>query len=225
MGVGRISADRSPGCILLAGALCDRFGRRRVFVIGVTWFAIASLICAIASNIELLIAARGTAGGRRCTAHAGKPRDPRGVVRSDGARPCDRRVVGPRRCRDRDRDPLLGGFLITAVSWRLIFLINAPIAPAVCSSRRATFPNRAIRTRPATSTSPGARSPSWRWSASRTGSSRDPAAAGPRRSSSPRSLGRNVALLAFIMVGAAGPRIRSSRSTSSDPSSSAPPMR
>jgi len=36
------------GLILLAGALTDRYGRRRIFVIGVTWFAIASLICAIA---------------------------------------------------------------------------------------------------------------------------------------------------------------------------------
>ena len=46
------------GLILLAGALCDRFGRRLVFTIGVAWFAVASLICAVAPNIGLLIAAR-----------------------------------------------------------------------------------------------------------------------------------------------------------------------
>ena len=46
------------GLILLAGALCDRYGRRMIFVIGVAWFAVASLICAIAPNIGLLIAAR-----------------------------------------------------------------------------------------------------------------------------------------------------------------------
>ena len=50
------------GLILLAGALCDRFGRRRIFVIGVAWFAVASLICATAPNIGLLIAARGLQG-------------------------------------------------------------------------------------------------------------------------------------------------------------------
>src|SRR6202022_1372236 len=44
--------------ILLGGALGDRFGRRRVFVIGVTWFAAASLICGIAPNLEALVAAR-----------------------------------------------------------------------------------------------------------------------------------------------------------------------
>src|SRR3954447_10128848 len=44
--------------ILLGGALGDRFGRRRVFVIGTVWFAIASLLCGAAPNIEVLIAAR-----------------------------------------------------------------------------------------------------------------------------------------------------------------------
>src|SRR4051812_49682834 len=52
--------------ILLGGSLGDRFGRRRVFVIGTTWFAVASLLCGLAPNPELLIAARvlqGIGGG------------------------------------------------------------------------------------------------------------------------------------------------------------------
>ena len=44
--------------ILLAGALGDRLGRRRVFVWGTVWFTVASAACALAPNIELLIAAR-----------------------------------------------------------------------------------------------------------------------------------------------------------------------
>src|SRR5437899_10317976 len=44
--------------ILLGGALGDRYGRRRIFVIGTVWFAAASLICGVAPNIELLVAAR-----------------------------------------------------------------------------------------------------------------------------------------------------------------------
>ena len=44
--------------ILLGGALGDRFGRRRVFVIGTVWFAGASLLCGAAPNIEVLVAAR-----------------------------------------------------------------------------------------------------------------------------------------------------------------------
>ena len=48
--------------ILLGGSLGDRFGRRRIFVIGVTWFAIASLLAALAPSASLLIAARALQG-------------------------------------------------------------------------------------------------------------------------------------------------------------------
>ena len=44
--------------ILLGGALGDRFGRRRVFVIGTVWFAAASLLCGAAPNVEVLVVAR-----------------------------------------------------------------------------------------------------------------------------------------------------------------------
>lgn len=44
--------------ILLGGSLGDRFGRRRVFVLGTIWFTLASLLCGIAPNIETLVAAR-----------------------------------------------------------------------------------------------------------------------------------------------------------------------
>ena len=44
--------------ILLGGSLGDRFGRRRVFVIGTVWFAAASLLCGLAPTAEVLIAAR-----------------------------------------------------------------------------------------------------------------------------------------------------------------------
>src|ERR1700731_1983833 len=48
--------------ILLGGSLGDRYGRRRVFVIGVIWFAVASVLCAVAPGIQLLIAARALEG-------------------------------------------------------------------------------------------------------------------------------------------------------------------
>ncbi|WP_017240198.1 MFS transporter [Streptomyces sp. SS] len=50
------------GLILLGGALGDRYGRRRVFVIGVVWFAVASLLCGLAPNAGVLIAARAFQG-------------------------------------------------------------------------------------------------------------------------------------------------------------------
>lgn len=46
------------GLILLGGSLGDRFGRRKIFVIGVVWFAAASLLCGLAPNVGVLIAAR-----------------------------------------------------------------------------------------------------------------------------------------------------------------------
>ena len=48
--------------LLLGGTLGDRMGRRRIFEFGVAWFALASLACAAAPNIEVLIAARAVQG-------------------------------------------------------------------------------------------------------------------------------------------------------------------
>ncbi|MBO0816497.1 MAG: MFS transporter, partial [Actinobacteria bacterium] len=50
------------GLILLGGSLGDRLGRRRVFVIGVTWFAAASALCGAAPGIGVLIVARALQG-------------------------------------------------------------------------------------------------------------------------------------------------------------------
>ena len=44
--------------ILLGGSLGDRFGRRRVFLVGVVWFALASLLCGVAPDVSLLVVAR-----------------------------------------------------------------------------------------------------------------------------------------------------------------------
>ena len=44
--------------ILLGGVLGDRLGRRRIFLLGVVWFAVASALCALSPNAEVLIVAR-----------------------------------------------------------------------------------------------------------------------------------------------------------------------
>ena len=101
--------------ILLGGSLGDRYGRRRVFLIGVVWFAAASLICGVAQNVEQLVAARAlqgvggallTPGSLALIQSSFRPRGPgagdRPVVRPGRHRGPDRAVPrrGPRRRRE-----------------------------------------------------------------------------------------------------------------------------
>ena len=50
------------GLLLVGGSLGDRYGRRRVFLVGVGWFAVASALCGVAPNAETLVAARALQG-------------------------------------------------------------------------------------------------------------------------------------------------------------------
>ena len=61
--------------LLLSGATADRFGRRRIFQIGLVVFAFGSLLCSLAPNIETLIVARIRAGSRRVDAQPGRDVD------------------------------------------------------------------------------------------------------------------------------------------------------
>jgi EmrB/QacA subfamily drug resistance transporter len=119
--------------ILLGGSLGDRYGRRRIFVIGAGTFAVASLFCAVAPNIGVLIAARlvqGVAGalltpGSLAMIEASFRREdrPRAIGGWSGMTGVATAV-----------GPLLGGYLVTSVSWRAAFLINLPIGAFVVAS-------------------------------------------------------------------------------------------
>jgi EmrB/QacA subfamily drug resistance transporter len=116
--------------ILLGGALGDRFGRKRVYLIGVGWFAVASLLCGLAQNMEMLIAARALQGiggalltpGALAILEASFAREDR--ARAIGAWSGLGGIGGA-------LGPFLGGWLVELGNWRLIFLINVPIAALV----------------------------------------------------------------------------------------------
>jgi len=118
------------GLLLFAGALGDKYGRKRFFVIGVIWFAVASLLCAVAPDAPFLIAARAVQGigaalltpGSLAILEASFHPDDRGkAIGAWSGFAGVGTAVGP----------FLGGWLIQAVSWRLIFVINLPIAALV----------------------------------------------------------------------------------------------
>ncbi len=116
--------------ILAGGSLGDRLGRVRVFGIGVAIFAAASLWCGAAPSAMQLIIARALQGagaamlvpGSLSIISATFPREERGrAIGTWSALTALAIIAGP----------LLGGFLVQAVSWRAIFYINAPIAAVV----------------------------------------------------------------------------------------------
>ncbi|MGY1745035.1 MFS transporter [Blastococcus sp. SYSU D00695] len=141
--------------ILLGGSLGDRFGRRRVFMVGVTVFATASLLCALAPSIGLLVAARAlqgvggallTPGSLSILQSSFVPED-RG--RAIGAWSGLAGVAGA-------VGPLLGGALVEASSWRLVFLVNLPIAAGVLWVAARHVPESADPSAPRGTDVPGA---------------------------------------------------------------------
>src|SRR5689334_6849158 len=118
------------GLILLGGSLGDRYGRRRVFVIGVIWFAVASALCAAAVDVQMLIAARALEGiggalltpGSLAIIQASYVQEDR--AKAVGAWSGLGGVAGA-------IGPFLGGWLVSAAGWRWVFLINLPLAAVV----------------------------------------------------------------------------------------------
>jgi EmrB/QacA subfamily drug resistance transporter len=112
--------------ILLGGSLGDRYGRRRIFASGTGLFTIASLLCAVAPNAELLVLARLVQGVGGALLTPGSL-----AMVESGFRPADRaRAIGAWSGLSAVAGalgPLVGGVLVAAVSWRAVFLINIPL--------------------------------------------------------------------------------------------------
>jgi EmrB/QacA subfamily drug resistance transporter len=116
--------------ILVGGSLGDRWGRRRVFVVGVAWFGLASVACALAPTIEVLVAARGLQGVGGALLTPGSL-----TIISASIHPDDRgRAIGlwsGLAGVTTALGPFVGGTLVDAVGWRSVFWVNVPLAFAV----------------------------------------------------------------------------------------------
>ncbi|CAA9347192.1 MAG: Uncharacterized MFS-type transporter [uncultured Nocardioidaceae bacterium] len=112
--------------ILLGGSLGDRFGRRRVFVIGVAWFAAASLLCGLAPNIETLVAARALQGVGGALLTPGSL----AIISASFHGPDRAAAVGAWSGLGGLAGafgPFVGGWLVEW-NWRAVFLVNLPVA-------------------------------------------------------------------------------------------------
>jgi len=115
--------------LLLGGSLGDALGRRKMFVAGLVWFAIASAACGLAPSIGALALARAVQGagaallvpGSLAVLRSSIPEDEQGqAVGAWAGLSGVTTALGP----------LLGGWLITAWSWRVVFFLNLPLAAA-----------------------------------------------------------------------------------------------
>lgn len=116
--------------LLMGGALGDRYGRRRIFLIGVTLFSLASAWCGSSPNVHQLIFARAVQGigaallvpGSLAIISASFSEENRGrAIGTWSGFTAITAAIGP----------VMGGWLIEHVSWRAVFFINLPIAASV----------------------------------------------------------------------------------------------
>jgi EmrB/QacA subfamily drug resistance transporter len=184
--------------LLLGGAAGDRFGRRRLLLWGTILFAVASLVCALAPNLPLLLAARFLQGVGSAMlmpnslAILGQTFAEERKGRAVGIWAAASAIAGA-------LGPVLGGWLVDLGSWRAIFLINLPIAAvAVVLALRYIPQDRAGRPEPldvsgAALVTAGLGVLTWVLTIAGT-------PAGPRRATAFMALGAIGLLLFFVIV-------------------------
>ncbi len=133
--------------VLAGGSLADRYGRKRIFVSGVLLFTVASVACGLSSSAWWLIAARAAQGAGAALL------TPASLALLGAAYPAAARgkAIGAWAgfgALTMAAGPVLGGWLVDAVSWRAIFLINLPLAAGALLLVRAAEESRDPETHP-----------------------------------------------------------------------------
>ena len=126
-----------------AGGLADRFGHRRIFLLGIAGFTAASLLCAAAPSLPLLIAFRVVQG------IAAALIAPASLAIVLDSFPAERRAAGvglwgAAAAAAAAVGPTLGGALVELSDWRLVFLVNLPLGAAVLIAGRGRLPRPKI---------------------------------------------------------------------------------
>ncbi len=112
--------------IMATGWLADRFGKKRVFVVSLSAFTVGSLLCALAPSLPALVGARVVQGlgggalmplGMAMVYELFEPQDRGMALGIWGVAAMAAPAIGP----------VLGGFLVTSVDWRILFVINLPL--------------------------------------------------------------------------------------------------
>lgn len=125
--------------ILVGGGLGDRWGRRRVYLVGVAWFALASLGCALAQSTEVLVAARVlqgvgaamlTPGGLAIIQSSFRPEDRPWAIGTWAGVSGIATAIGP----------FLGGWILDHLTWHWIFAVNVPLCALVIGLSLAVVP-------------------------------------------------------------------------------------
>jgi EmrB/QacA subfamily drug resistance transporter len=129
------------GCLLLGGRLGDIYGPRKLFLIGITLFTVASLACGLANTQGLLIAARAVQGLGGAVVSAVALSLIMNMFTDDAERAKAMGVYGFVCAGGGSIGLLLGGTLTSALNWHWIFLVNLPIGIAVYALCLSLIPN------------------------------------------------------------------------------------
>src|SRR6476469_8577924 len=129
------------GLLLLGGSLGDRLGRRRIFVLGVLWFTVASVGCALAPGTPFLIGMRALQGAGAALLTPGSLAILQSSFRKDDRSTAVGAWSGLGGVAT-DIGPIVGGLLVGVApwGWRLVFLINVPLASVVIFLRNPYIP-------------------------------------------------------------------------------------
>ncbi len=125
--------------VLVGGGLGDRLGRRRVYLVGVVWFALASLACALATSTALLVTGRVvqgvgaallTPGALAIIQSSFRPQDRAWAIGTWAGVSGVATAIGP----------FLGGWVLDHLSWHWIFAINVPLCALVVALALRAIP-------------------------------------------------------------------------------------